>query len=233
MKRLVIVAAIALVPVAVPGSAAAGNGGCRGDYTPDARGVSVALSDICFDPLVVRVKNGQTVRWTNMDDMPHNLVGSAFRWGTAGEDLHRGQSIAFRFAEDGVFPYACTLHPAMIGAVVVGDGVPIVGQRAGAGVSEVFDVKSASAQPVETKSAVVPEPELETAASTSAAAAATLPTPPAADSSARAVDAIPAGRATPDRGGLVLAGFAFAGALALAAVAFLARRTAPTRELVG
>jgi hypothetical protein len=31
-----------------------------------------------------------------------------------------GEARLFTFTEDGIFPYACTLHPGMVGAVVVG-----------------------------------------------------------------------------------------------------------------
>ena len=29
----------------------------------------------------------------------------------------------YRFDEDGVYPYSCLIHPGMVGAIVVGDGV--------------------------------------------------------------------------------------------------------------
>jgi len=31
--------------------------------------------------------------------------------------------VSYRFDTDGVYPYACWLHPGMVGAIVVGDGV--------------------------------------------------------------------------------------------------------------
>ena len=29
----------------------------------------------------------------------------------------------YRFDQDGVYPYSCLIHPGMVGAIVVGDGV--------------------------------------------------------------------------------------------------------------
>ena len=34
-----------------------------------------------------------------------------------------GEKVSYTFSEEGVFPYVCILHPGMIGAIVVGDGI--------------------------------------------------------------------------------------------------------------
>ncbi|MGH2649950.1 MAG: cupredoxin domain-containing protein, partial [Actinomycetota bacterium] len=50
----------------------------------------------------------------------HNI--SANNWGYF-DDLLEGRSFTATFTDDGVYPYACTYHPGMNGAVVVGDGL--------------------------------------------------------------------------------------------------------------
>ncbi|MEO6713819.1 MAG: hypothetical protein ABIM89_10370, partial [Mycobacteriales bacterium] len=122
MKRLLVLAAVlALGPLAAPGTASAG-GGCHGDYVPDAKGSQVTFSQLCMNPMVTRIPVKGTVTWTNEDELPHNLVGAAYLWGTDG-DIRPDESVTFRFSSDGTFPYACTIHAGMLGAVVVGSGI--------------------------------------------------------------------------------------------------------------
>jgi hypothetical protein len=45
-------------------------------------------------------------------------------WGNA-DDIAEGESVAYAFDNPGVYPYFCILHPGMVGAIVVGDGVPV------------------------------------------------------------------------------------------------------------
>lgn len=101
--------------------AAAGGGGCHrvAQFGPsDTHGTSVDLADFCMRPAVLRVAPGDTVTFTNRDPAGHNLFGSGI---FVGELLPQA-SVAYRFDDAGTFAYACTLHPGMVGAVVVGDG---------------------------------------------------------------------------------------------------------------
>ena len=103
------------------GIAVAG-GGCHS--APTARhGDSVEISDLCFDATVLYVEPGTEVTWTNLDSMTHDVVGVGDTWGDPGLSLLTGDDVSYRFDTDGVYPYACWLHPGMVGAIVVGDGV--------------------------------------------------------------------------------------------------------------
>lgn len=117
-----------LLPLAVlPAAPAVAGGGCR-SFT-DGAGPAVDAKHNCFAPTVARVDPGETVTWRNTDGSPHNIVTTA----GFGGDLPVKDSISHRFAEPGVYPYVCTLHPGMVGAVVVGDGVPLDVDLASAG----------------------------------------------------------------------------------------------------
>ncbi|MEP7055287.1 MAG: plastocyanin/azurin family copper-binding protein [Actinomycetota bacterium] len=240
MKRLLAVAgAVALVPVMGAGPASAG-GGCHGTYVPDAHGVSVAIRDFCFSPLVLRVPQGATVRWTNLDDTDHNVTGAAFLWGSQG-DLRSGDVITFRFDRNGVFPYACTIHPGMVSAVVVGTGVRAASDPiTTAAVTQVGDIVNRK----NATTAVEPAPAEPVDSPSAAAVVGAAPKPP--DAQPQAVASAPAVAVTPDvvpaaasssvandHGGQIVAGLALSGALVLAGVAFFARRTPPHREFVG
>jgi plastocyanin len=105
------------------GIASAG-GGCMHSTGPTTgRGDTVEVSDMCFTATVLYVERGTDVTWTNLDPMEHDVVGVGGTWGNPDLALLQGDNVSYRFDEDGVFPYACWIHPGMIGAIVVGDGV--------------------------------------------------------------------------------------------------------------
>jgi plastocyanin len=113
---------MALVALAlVPGVAgASGGGGCGGPVT-DGAGTTVEIEDFCFGPTILRVAPGESVTFLNLDRSPHTVLGANASWG--GYDaLKKGHEATYAFAEAGVFPYVCTWHPGMVGAIVVGDG---------------------------------------------------------------------------------------------------------------
>jgi plastocyanin len=80
--------------------------------------VEIGMGDNFFDPQVIQLNIGETVRWTNNGAMPHTATadGGAFDSGT----LDPGEFFDFTFASEGVFDYSCIFHPGMIGTLVVG-----------------------------------------------------------------------------------------------------------------
>ena len=121
--RIGLVVAVASSALWAGVGVAAAGGGCHATGMTMGRGNTVDLSDMCFDSTVLYVEPGTDVTWTNRDATAHNVVGVADAWGDPGLTLHEGDTVSYRFDEDGVFPYACWIHPGMIGAIVVGDGV--------------------------------------------------------------------------------------------------------------
>jgi plastocyanin len=97
-------------------------GGCHGPVTPPGDGeASVVKIDGCmFYPTVARVPVGTTVRFLNTGTVPHNVTGVVGGWGSG--DLPTGAEYRNTFSAPGVYPFACTLHPGMNGAIVVGEG---------------------------------------------------------------------------------------------------------------
>lgn len=127
---------------AVPASA---GGGCHRGPT-QGEGDTVAMVGSCFTPNVLRVEPGAAVTFVNRDFFPHNL--SATGWGYH-EDLREGDTFRVTFDEPGVYPFACTYHPAMTGAVVVGNGVG-AGSGEAVTVAPLTDGSSADTAPVVT-----------------------------------------------------------------------------------
>ena len=63
------------------------------------------------------LKAGTTVTWKNEDDIPHTVVSTtkAFR----SKALDTDDSFSFTFTTPGTYEYFCSLHPHMVGTVVV------------------------------------------------------------------------------------------------------------------
>jgi plastocyanin len=101
---------------------ASGGGGC-GRAVTDDDGTNVSIRNFCFGPTILRVPEGETVTWVNRDDFPHVVLGANAAWGGYGR-VRGGGEVSYRFVNSGVYPYVCTYHPGMIGAVVVGNGKP-------------------------------------------------------------------------------------------------------------
>lgn len=123
-------AGLALLPAAP--AAAGGGGGCHLPGVTDDATNEVSLTGLCFTPTVARVDVGDTVTFRNNDPMTHMVTGAGGSFGDHTE-IASTESVTHRFAEAGVFPYYCLLHPAMVGAVVVGDGAPAVAGTATGG----------------------------------------------------------------------------------------------------
>jgi len=120
--KIAIVTVVASAALWGTSGIAAAGGGCHSTPT-SSRGDAIDIADLCFDATVLYVDPGTEVTWTNRDSMTHDVVGVGDTWGDPGLSLLTGDDVSYRFDADGVYPYACWLHPGMVGAIVVGDGV--------------------------------------------------------------------------------------------------------------
>ena len=88
--------------------------------TPAAGGgaVAVSMKNIQFAPTSVTAKVGQTVKWTNDDSVDHNVTaksGATFKSSNFGQ----GGTFSFKAAKAGTISYVCTIHPGMVGTIIV------------------------------------------------------------------------------------------------------------------
>ena len=83
--------------------------------TPEA--TRIMVKDFMFNPTPLTVKAGSTVTWTNMDDEPHTAVSDTGVFKSGGMDTN--ESFSFKFDKPGTYHYTCTIHPRMVGTVVV------------------------------------------------------------------------------------------------------------------
>jgi plastocyanin len=120
-RKAALVAAVGLVLAVFPivPAASSGGGGCGGPITNES-GTEVAIDQFCFSPTVLYAEPGDTVTWTNRDGLPHNVAGANMAWGSF-ESFRRKRSVSYSFSSPGVYSYVCTMHPGMVGTVVVGE----------------------------------------------------------------------------------------------------------------
>jgi plastocyanin len=124
MKRGMLLCAIVAIVGMVGMPAASAGGGCHASVTENDAGgqeaVTVRIVDACFTATVTTVDPGTPVTFANTDDgITHNVGGN--EWGHF-DDLFPGDAFTVSFDEAGTYPFACTYHPGMTGAIVVGDG---------------------------------------------------------------------------------------------------------------
>jgi plastocyanin len=75
----------------------------------------VAIASFAFSPATITVTAGDTVTWVNGDEVAHTATGSGWDSGV----IAGGASGSVTFASAATFAYACAIHPAMLGTVVV------------------------------------------------------------------------------------------------------------------
>ena len=78
--------------------------------------MEVHIDNFTFQPAELTVKVGTTVTWINRDDIPH-LVVSAGKFHSKALDTD--DKFSFTFTTPGVYDYFCSLHPHMVGRIVV------------------------------------------------------------------------------------------------------------------
>lgn len=71
--------------------------------------VTIDMENIQFAPSSATVKVGQTVKWVNEDDVPHNVIGGPLKSKTFG----KGGTYEFTPKKAETISYVCTIHPNM------------------------------------------------------------------------------------------------------------------------
>lgn len=108
--------------VAVPGNAPAPAPGEVVPPTPPTTTpvtpsiIEVSIKNSVYDPSIIAIKKGTTVKWTNNDNIAHTVASGIFD----SKALQPGQSFSFTFNDVGIINYNCALHPvSMKGGIAV------------------------------------------------------------------------------------------------------------------
>ena len=83
----------------------------------DSPSTQVKIDNFTFGPDALTVPANSTVTWVNHDDIPHTVASNdgLFR----SKALDTDQSYSFTFTKPGKYDYYCTIHPKMVGKVIV------------------------------------------------------------------------------------------------------------------
>jgi plastocyanin len=77
----------------------------------------IVVKNFMFQPMSLTVKAGSTVTWTNMDEEPHTVVSSSGLFRSSALDTK--DSFSFKFDKAGTYGFVCSIHPQMVGTIVV------------------------------------------------------------------------------------------------------------------
>jgi plastocyanin len=88
--------------------------------TSEASASEVRVDNFTFSPPTLTIPAGTTVTWVNADDIPHTIAAKdrSFR----SKPLDTDDRFSFTFNSPGEYDYFCSLHPHMVGKIVVRSG---------------------------------------------------------------------------------------------------------------
>jgi len=84
---------------------------------PVPAGPTIKIDNFVFGPGALTVSVGTTVTWINQDDIPHTVVADDKSFKSKVMDTD--ERFSFTFTKPGEFGYFCSLHPHMVGKVIV------------------------------------------------------------------------------------------------------------------
>ena len=103
----------ALLAAALPELTVAGEAVVKAAASPAA----VQIDNFHFAPATLTITAGTTVTWKNDDDSPHRVADNNGTFKSAALDTD--DTFSHTFATAGEYPYICSIHPYMIGKIIV------------------------------------------------------------------------------------------------------------------
>jgi plastocyanin len=81
--------------------------------------VQISYHNISIHPDTVKVKVGSTIKWTNTDEVIHNVTSQGSGPAKiASKDLHTNATFEFKVTKAGTIHYECTFHPASMNGTI-------------------------------------------------------------------------------------------------------------------
>jgi plastocyanin len=83
----------------------------------ESSGPEVRVDNFTFGPETLTVPLNSTVTWLNKDDIPHVIASNdgVFK----SKALDTDQKFSYTFTKPGTYSYFCSIHPKMVGKIVV------------------------------------------------------------------------------------------------------------------
>jgi plastocyanin len=77
----------------------------------------VSIANFSFTPATLSISVGTTVTWTNTDSVTHTVTADQGTFDSS--NLSPGTTFSFTFSQAGSYPYHCSIHPSMMGTILV------------------------------------------------------------------------------------------------------------------
>jgi plastocyanin len=79
--------------------------------------LQVQVDNFTFGPATLTVPVNSTVTWVNKDDLPHVIASNdgVFK----SKALDTDDKFSYTFSKSGTYAYFCSIHPKMVGTIVV------------------------------------------------------------------------------------------------------------------
>lgn len=86
--------------------------------TAAANAATIDIRNFSFSPITITVAVGSSITWANHDSEPHTIA-SADNAFPASPGMDTDDHYTTVFKKPGIYKYFCTIHPSMIGTIVV------------------------------------------------------------------------------------------------------------------
>lgn len=90
-----------------------------GSASAAADEVKVRIDNFAFTPTTLTVAAGTKLHWVNGDDVPHIVIGVDQDTPIKSPPLDTDDEYVVVLDKPGTYKYFCSLHPHMVGTVVV------------------------------------------------------------------------------------------------------------------
>jgi plastocyanin len=90
--------------------------GCA-EVAEAAEKTQIEVKDFMFEPTTLTVSAGAQVMWVNKDDEPHTVVSDTGMFRSGAMDTN--ESFSFKFEKPGTYHFTCSIHPRMVGTIIV------------------------------------------------------------------------------------------------------------------
>ena|SRR6185437_726348 len=87
------------------------------DETGKALPTQITVDNFTFTPGTLTVPVNSTVTWMNKDDVPHVIASTDGLFRSKGLDTD--DHFSYTFTKPGTYSYFCSIHPKMVGKIVV------------------------------------------------------------------------------------------------------------------
>ena len=80
---------------------------------------AITIDNFAFAPAILTVAPGTKVTWSNKDEEPHTVTSADGGQTFKSPALDTDDKFSFTFDTPGTYKYFCSIHPHMVGVVVV------------------------------------------------------------------------------------------------------------------